>query len=287
MIDPMRFGGWNGISSSVILHVPIVIVFISADPGSIAFSLSVGSVLLPEGPAFIICQSPVQRHMGIPYFLLGHDIDLCKSGLCKFILKEIFLYLLCILQYQAHVFCLNVTLAVRYPFFFQNIGSKGQTCDRVGGSFCLRISVRIRAGICLPALFFGNQPAVRVIDGKAIFIIHCLLVLINGPCAAVLHNLNGLHQLLLSIFIRRIGNDAAIVVIDVGHSCQRVRIADAVSSGIQHKKFSCIRLPVKSQLLLSILLQSVRQAGDSLKLCQIIEIQLNRFIFHLHSIPLS
>ena len=51
----------------------------------------------------------------------------CRFG--KYILHEIFLYLICVLQHQAHMLCLNISLLIWYQLLLKDVGAKGKTCD--------------------------------------------------------------------------------------------------------------------------------------------------------------
>ena len=67
-----------------------------------------------------------------------------------------------------------------------------------------------------------------------------LLLLINRRTSSIFLNADGTHRTLLVLFIRHIGNDSFIGVSDIGHTRNRIRKTDTISTLIQHMKLPCV-----------------------------------------------
>ena len=130
--------------------------------------------------AVTVQTGPVQGHDCSPYFLLRPHIQLRKCGLGKFILQEIFLHLVCILNYKPHIHGLDISLVIGNSLLFQYIGSKGQAGNQMSGAGSFLSSIRIHTAVCCPGLILCHYISAYIIDGQAILIIHSCFVVIDG-----------------------------------------------------------------------------------------------------------
>ena len=150
MVNPMGFCSGNGRSIGVQLQVSVIIVLIAADPGCINIPLKVCSFIIGKGEPLSIQFCFIERQRCSLNLLLGSHIYLCDFSLGKLILKEIFLNLLCILQYQSQILSLYITPVIRNRFFLKDIGPNRQPCDGVDTSGGFRFSIRIRTAVRNP-----------------------------------------------------------------------------------------------------------------------------------------
>ena len=211
---------------------------IAADPGCINIPLKVCSFIIGKGEPLSIQFCFIERQRCSLNLLLGSHIYLCDFSLGKLILKEIFLHLLCILQYQAQILSLYVTLVIRNRFFLKDIGPNRKPCDGVDASRGFRFPIGIRTAVCNPGFLFCDHISSSIVNWQAVFIVNGCFVLVDGSCRPILQHLDRARQLLLPCLIHRIGQHTLVIVIHVSHAGFRIRIAKLVSTPVQHKQFA-------------------------------------------------